>query len=339
MNLPDGKLPAGMLRAFLASFPAPHESVLVGGAVGEDAAVIDLGGPELLVATTDPITFAGADVGRYLLAVNGNDLATTGALPRWLLATVLLPSGVSPREAAPVLESLRAACSQARVDLVGGHTEVTPGVARTIVVGCLLGTVARDRLISTAGARVGDALLLTAGVAIEGTAILATEHAPALRAAGLAAADIERAAGWLDQPGISVLPAARALHSTGAVHALHDPTEGGLATALHELAEAAGVGLEVRRDAVPVLPECERICAALGLDPLGLLASGALLAALDPAEAPSALQRLDQAGIAAAVIGRIVPRRQDLTALERGGRAPLPVFDRDELARFLETRG
>jgi hydrogenase maturation factor len=184
-------------------------------------------------------------------------------------------------------------------------------------------------LVRTSGARAGDAILLAGGIAIEGTAILAREHAGALRASGVDPAVIERAAGWLRDPGISVLRAARALNATGAAHAMHDPTEGGVITALHELAEAAGAGLRIDRDAIPVLPECRVICAALGLDPLGLLASGALLAALDPANVPAALERLGEAGIPAARIGTVVRATEG---------EPLPVFPRDELARYLEQR-
>lgn len=331
------KLPADMLRPWLESLAITDRAVVVGGALGEDAAVIDTGGPELLVATTDPITFASEDVGHYLLAVNGNDLAAMGAEPRWLLATVLLPEGIEREPAMEILERLSRACAAAGVALVGGHTEITVGLDRPILVGCLLGTAPRERLVRTAGARVGDVILLAGGIAIEGTAILAREHAAALRARGLAPALIERAAGWLHTPGISVLPASRAAHSTGAAHAMHDPTEGGLLTALHELAEAARVGLRINRAAISLLPECAAICQALGLGPLGLLASGALLVTLDEAEVPAALERLGTAGIPAAPIGEVVPAAQGRVLTDGLRTSPLPVFARDELARCLET--
>jgi len=337
-SLPAGKLPAELLRALLASLPPFDSSVVVGARFGEDAAVIDVGGPELLVAKTDPITFAAEDVGRYLLAVNGNDLATVGAEPRWLLVTALLPEGIPAERATEIFDDLRRACAEADVTLVGGHTEMTVGLDRPILVGCLLGTVPRHRLVRTSGARVGDAIVLAGGIAIEGTAILAREHADALCARGVPETVIEAAAGWLRSPGISVLPAARALHATGAVHAMHDPTEGGLVTALHELAEAAGVGLRIERAAVPILPECRAVCRALALDPLGLLASGALLAALDGVEVPAALDRLRAAAIPAAIIGEVVSLTEGRMFVEAGRVSPLPVFARDELARYLETR-
>jgi len=338
VKLPAGKLPFELLRELLESAPVRDPSVIVGPAVGEDAAVIDVGGPELLVAKTDPITFAREEIGRYLLAVNGNDLATTGAEPRWLLVTALLPEGVARERAVEIFGSLQRACAEAGVALVGGHTEMTVGLDRPILVGCLLGTVRRERLVRTAGARVGDAILLAGGIAIEGAAILAREHADALLAAGVDPAVIESAAGWLRAPGISVLPAARALNATGAVHAMHDPTEGGVITALHELAEAAGAGLRIDAGAIAVLPECKAICGALGLDPLGLLASGALLATMEAAEAPAALERLRAAGIPAARIGQVVPADEGRVLVADGRAAPLKSFARDELARYLEAR-
>ncbi|MCW5977305.1 MAG: hypothetical protein KIT09_04475 [Bryobacteraceae bacterium] len=302
--------------------------MLVRPTVGEDAAVIDLGGPELLVAKADPITFAALDPARYLLTVNGNDLATMGAEPRWLLVTTLLPEGVHEEDAQRTLARLSEVCAASGVSLVGGHTEITVGLPRTILAGCLLGTVARGKLLRTSGARAGDAVLLAGGIAIEGTAILASEHADRLRSAGADPGAIARAATWLDSPGISVLPAARYLRSLETIHAMHDPTEGGLATALHELAEAAAAGIRANLGSVPVLPESKAICDALGLDPLGLLASGALLAALSPAEAGAAVKGLYERGIPAEVIGQLV-------APEDGD--ALPSFPRDELARFLSS--
>jgi hydrogenase maturation factor len=338
MKLPAGKLPPEMLRTLLASLPAADYPVVVGAEFGEDAAVIDVGAPELLVAKTDPITFAAEDMGRYLLAVNSNDLATVGAEPRWLLVTALLPEGIASEQGTGLFDGLKEACAESGVVLVGGHTEITVGLDRPVLVGCLLGTVRRDRLVRTSGARVGDAILLAGGIAIEGTAILAAEHAGALLAQGVAPAVIEAASGWLRVPGIAVLPAARILRATGAVHAMHDPTEGGLLTALAELAEAAGVGLSIDAAAISVLPECRAICAALGLDPLGLLASGALLATLAETELPAALEGLRAAGIPAARIGAVVPASAGRAFVAGDRVLPLPVFARDELARYLESK-
>ena len=338
MKLAAGKLPPGLLKELLDTIPSIDPSVVVGSALGEDAAVIDSGGEDLIVAKTDPITFAAVDIGRYLLAVNGNDLATMGAEPRWLLVTALLPEEIDTNDVRELFAGVTHACREYGVSLVGGHTEVTVGLDRPILSGCLLGTIQRDTVVRTAGARVGDAVLLTAGVAIEGTAILASEHAGLLRERGVSETVIEESSQWMIEPGISVLPACRALRDAVPVHSMHDPTEGGVLTALHEVAEAANVGLRITLEKIEVLPQTSIITTALDLDPLGLLASGALLATVPATAVPEAIGALDDVGISAREIGEVVSAA-DGVALVRDGQAELlPVFSRDELARFLETR-
>ena len=234
------------------------------------------------------------------------------------MATLLLPEGIAAEDARRLMDDLVRAARAHDVALVGGHTEITVGLDRPLAIGCLLGTVPRDRVVRTSGARVGDAVILTAGIAIEGTAILAEEHAPALRARGVAPELIAAAVRLRHVPGIAVRrPAEMLLQEETAVHAMHDPTEGGVVTALHEMAEAAQVGLAIDRAAIPIYPECRSICDALDLDPLGLLASGALLAAVDPAAADRALARLRRGGVDAARyrLDRGLRRRRNLRGL------------------------
>src|SRR5438034_9233722 len=274
--LPVGKLRASFLQAIFDRHPVKDERVLMGPRVGEDAAVIDLG-DRCLVATADPITFASEDAAWYALQVNANDIAVRGARPRWFLATLLLPEGATTEVSVTTMfEQLTEACEALGVALVGGHTEVTHGLDRPIVAGTMLGEVAKDKLVTTGGARVGDAIVLTKGVPLEGAAIIAREKEAELRARGVPAATIRRARGLLRVPGISVRPEAELACELASVHAMHDPTEGGIATALHELADAAGVGLRIDRDRIMVLPEGKLLCEAFGLDPLGTIASGAL---------------------------------------------------------------
>jgi hydrogenase expression/formation protein HypE len=331
--LPLGKLRPTLLRELLARHAAPDPRVIVGPRVGEDAAVLDMG-DRYLVATTDPITFVTEDLGWYALVVNANDLAVRGAVPRWFLATCLLPEGrTTEAEVTALFAQLGAACERQGVALVGGHTEVTPGLDRPIVVGTMLGEVDKTRLVTTGGARPGDVLVLTKGVPLEGTSIIARARADELRARGYDEAWLARARGTLAR--LSVVPEALLAAELVRVHAMHDPTEGGLATALWELADAAGVGLVVEAERVPVLAEGAALCREFGLDPLGTIASGALLLALAPAEAGILLHALAREGIDAAFIGRVVPREAGVV-LTRGGQAgTLPRFDQDEITRLL----
>ncbi|UCH34933.1 MAG: AIR synthase family protein [Armatimonadota bacterium] len=332
-HLKAGKVPAALLERLLARIPRTDRRVVLWPAVGEDAAAIAFG-EKLLIAKTDPITFAADLIGWYAVHVNANDIATCGAIPRWFMATVLLPEGATADMAQAIFDQIVDACDGADIAVVGGHSEVTPQVARPVVVGCMLGEVERDGLVRTGGARPGDALVLTKGVAVEGTAVLAREAADELRARGVPQDELRAARQFLFSPGISVVREAAILAGGGGASAMHDPTEGGLATGLAEMAVAGGHGLRVNEDAILILPECRAICGALELDPLGLIASGSLLAAVPPARAYRAVGELEQAGIAAAVIGEVRPREDGLVMDSARGARPLPQFERDELARY-----
>jgi hydrogenase expression/formation protein HypE len=334
--LPLGKLPGDLLQAVLDKHASHDPRVIVGPRVGEDAAVIDLG-DRYLVASSDPITFATDDLGWYALHVNANDIVVRGATPRWFLATLLLPQGRTDDVSVRALfDQLGEACEELEVALVGGHTEITHGLDRPIVAGTMLGEVAKDRLVTTGGAQVGDAIVLTKGVPLEGAAIIAREKEAELRARGVSPATIRRARNFLRSPGISVRPEAELACELATVHAMHDPTEGGLATALHELAAAAGVGLRIDRDRITVLPEGRVLCEAFGLDPLGTIASGALLMTLAPAEAGMVIHALAREAIDCHFIGQVVPPEQGVTLMDGTRQWPLPTFARDEIAKLFE---
>ena len=333
-----GKLPAELLSRLLSDIDIRDPRVALGARAGEDAALIDMG-DRYLVAKTDPITFATDLIGWYLVQVNSNDLAAMGATPRWLMATLLLPEGTTETQTQAIFEQLLEACDSLGITLIGGHTEITYDLPRPIAVGALLGEAAKDRVVLTSGARAGDSIALTQGVAIEGTSILAREAEGALVAAGVSQDVIERAKSFLFAPGISVTKAATIICDTVDVHAMHDPTEGGVATALLELAAAADVGIVVDAERIPVLPECRAICEALALDPLGLIASGALLATMPPSETERLIAALGREGIPASVIGSVTPKSEGLRFLSGGVERSLPTFERDELARFFASVG
>ena len=334
--LPAGKLPPDLLKDLLQRHVAPDPRVVVGPGIGMDAAILDLG-DRYLVAKTDPITYAADRIGWYAVHINANDVACCGALPRWFLVTVLLPEGKTTDQLAEaIFDQVSQACRQLDVAWCGGHTEVVPGLARPILVGQMLGEVAKDRWLTAAKAQPGDALLLSKGIAIEGTALVAREKREQLQGV-LPEADLRRCAELLETPGISVVRDARIALEAGGVHALHDPTEGGLAGGLWELAQASGLGIVVHEEQIPVLPECAALSRHFGLDPLGLLASGALLIAAESDGAGAIVERLQAAGIAAAVIGRMVPAEEGCTlCLADRPPRPLPTFARDEIVRLFE---
>lgn len=333
-QLPLGKVPNQLLGQLLQRYVSRDERLLVGPGVGHDAAAIALGADRALVVKSDPITFATSDLGWYLVNVNANDLACLGATPRWLMVTALLPEGrTTARSVEALFAELAEACAALDIALIGGHTEITHGLNRPILAGTLLGETARPALVAPGGARVGDQILLTKGIAVEGTALIA-----GARAAEIAARHgepfLERCRAFLREPGISVVRDAEIARANGQVHALHDPTEGGVVTGLRELAAAAGLGLLLDAAALPVYPETARLCADFGLDPLGLVASGALLIAAPPRATPHIIRALLAADIDVAVIGEFTPPEHGLRLRRDGRERDLPTFPADEITRL-----
>lgn len=329
-----GKLSLELLAQLLARHAHPDPRVKVGPQVGEDAAVIDMG-DLYLVATSDPITFVTDQLGYYGVNVNANDIATRGATPRWFLATLLLPeTSTTPQMVEEIFSQLSRACQEMGVSLIGGHTEVTHGLDRPILSGHMLGEVAKGELVTTQGATPGDLILLTKGICVEGTSVIARLKEKELQERGFSKEWIERAKDFLFHPGISVVPEALAACRAGKVNAMHDPTEGGLATALHELAMAAGVGLRVEEKKISVYPETFRLCREYSLDPLGTLSSGALLLTLPPSEAEGVLEAIGRLGVPAAIIGEVLKDRQRIELERESEVIEIPSFERDEITKI-----
>ncbi len=328
-----GKLPLDLLSRLLVEIDVHDPRVVLGARAGEDAALIDFG-DRYLVAKTDPITFATDLIGWYLVQINANDIAVMGGTPRWLMTTLLLPDTTSENEVERIFSQVREACDVLNITLIGGHTEITYDLPRPIAVGAMLGEVPKERAVLTSGARPGDSIVLTKAIAVEGASILARDAADDLLERGVPLDTIDRAKEFLFSPGISVVPEAAIACDTVDVHAMHDPTEGGLSGGLVEMAAGANVGLMLDMEAIPILPECREICDALGLDPLGLIASGSLLAALPPGEVETLKGALAREGIAVHEIGTVTQPADGLKVRFGDEVRDLPTFPRDELARW-----
>ena len=329
-----GKFPPSLLDRLLRKTGITDPRVVLGPEIGEDASVLDLGGDTLLLAKCDPITFATDRIGWYAVQVNANDIACTGGVPRWFLATLLIPERFTEDQAEELFTEVLDACHSIGVALVGGHSEVTYGIDRPIVSGTMLGEVPRNSLVRTGGAQEGDSIVVTKGIAIEGTALLALERAEDLRKAGVSDDTITLSVDLLHSAGISVITDAQIACATTQVHSMHDITEGGLITGLREVASASELGLAIEEGSVPVLPTTLEVCQALDLDPLGLLASGALIITLPSNDVPSLLNNLEKAGIDGWEIGMMMAPEEGLVYIGREGEVELPIFNRDELARY-----
>ena len=335
--LPSGKLPPSLLASLIAALPTDSARLLLGPKVGEDAAVIEFGVDDerLLVVKSDPITFATAEIGYYAVNVCANDLAVTGAQPLFYLPTILLPADATTAgNVTAIFAQIGAACHALGIVVIGGHTEVTYTVTSPVVAGTMLGEVLRAQVVSSAGARPGDLILLAGVVPVEGVSIIAREKEADLLARGWGSEELTDTANYLFEPGISVLVPALAAAERGLVTAMHDPTEGGVAGGLSELATAAAVGLHIDLDAIPIPEVARRLCETYALDPLGTIASGALLATCRPEHVTALRSLWQELGWPSVPIGHVLPVDEGLNAVCNGKATPFPTFAVDEIARL-----
>lgn len=333
---PLGKLPPEFLSQILKQAPCDDPRVILGPGIGLDCSVVEVG-ETCLVFKSDPITFASDEIGWYAVQVNANDIVTTGATPRWFLVTSLFPAErTTSVDVARIAGQLFEACRALGISVIGGHTEITYGIDRPIIAGTMIGEVPRDALITPQGAVPGDHVLLTKGVPVEGTAILAREF-PDKLADFCAPDEIQAASAYLYDPGISVVKDARIAVQAGKITAMHDPTESGVAGALWELAEACGHTLVIDPQAIPISLISMKICAAFEINPLATIASGALLLTCPPGDALLVCKALQAEGIHCVEIGNIEAGPPQVWQEISETRTLLPYPQRDEIARVFES--
>jgi HAD superfamily hydrolase (TIGR01509 family) len=330
--LPAGKFPNDLLGEYLNGFDFQDPSVIIRPGIGEDIAAVDISTEEILILKSDPITFATDAIAHYAVLVNANDIATSGAVPRWLLTTLMFPCGTIPSQIFRVLGDLESVCCQWGITLCGGHTEITDAVNRPVITGMLAGTVRRDNLIDKRNMAAGDMVLLTKGVSVEGTSIIAREFGDRLKDLGMEESQIEICRQFLSQ--ISILDEARISAENHLASAMHDVTEGGLATALEELSTAGGCRIRVFMENIPILPQTQIVCDLLDINPLGLIGSGSLLICCRKEHCRELITRMYHAGIQTTVIGEVLEPGQGIEAMAEGRPLPWPRFEVDEITKL-----
>lgn len=285
-------------RSIFKQIHTKRDEVLLGAGVGEDCAAVKLSPGEIFVISTDPITGTVKDVGMLAIQITANDLASSGAEPVGVMLTVLLPEEIEEEDIREMMRQVEEACAHFHIQVMGGHTEVTRAVTQPVISVTGVGKVREDRLVSTAGAKPGQDILVTKWIGIEGTSIIAKEKEKELLER-FSQAFVDTAKGF-DQY-LSVLPDSRIAVEHG-VSAMHDVTEGGIYGALWEVAEASGIGLEIDLKAIPIRQEAIEICEYFELNPYYLISSGCMLMAAD--QGHDLVRKLEAAGIPAAVIGK-----------------------------------
>jgi hydrogenase expression/formation protein HypE len=326
--LPEGKIFPELLETLL-KYTSRASEIRIGAGYGEDAAVVD--GADVIVLTSDPVTFTEEKIGAYAVAVNANDIVAMGGRPRYLTTTILLPPGTTAARCEEVFAEISAACAKARVLWVGGHTEVTPVVSRIVVSGHAVGILSGHPL-STGGAKPGDAICMTKWVGLEGTTLIARER-PRDAESVLGGEAYRRVLDWLEDPGISIVEEGRVLEGM-ALTGGHDPTEGGVAMGIQEMCRASGAGALIRFEALPIRKETEILCRHFSLDPLGLLSSGVFLFTAPRMVAEKALERLSGKGIPAALIGEMREKSHGVLIECNGRIEPLKASPQDEIVKL-----
>ncbi|MHC1600969.1 MAG: AIR synthase family protein [Candidatus Nezhaarchaeales archaeon] len=335
MKLSIGKLPPSMLESLVFSrIGVINDRVLVGPSIGEDAAIIDLGNDKVLVVHVDPITEAIERIGWLSVHIASNDIAVRGVKPEWFLSTILLPPTAAMEALDVITRQIDNALREINGMMIGGHTEVSPGIEKPIVVMTALGIGSRDEVVLTRGARPGDYVLITKAVGLEGTAIIASDFKDKLLSLGVEQSVLNEAIRYFNE--ISVLKEALALAKAKAVSSMHDPTEGGLINGLIEIARVSKCAIEIYEDKIPIRAPTKTICKALGLDPLKLISSGALIATIRPDLMNRAVEALKSIGINFSVIGKVVSEEKPRVILHKanGETEEYSDYAQDEIGRL-----
>lgn len=321
-KLPSGKLSTKALeRNVLRYVGAERKELLIGPAVGEDAAVIEWPRGKYLVFSSDPIVGAEKGAGRLLVRINSNDIASKGGDPAYLAVTLILPPSWGEEGAARIMKEIHEECLAQGIAVAGGHTEFNDRYERPVIMGALIGTA--DRVLRAGDLRPGDALIATKHIGIEGMSILASDK-PELLKHFMSESETEELLSWAEKT--SVLEESKALREIAKF--MHDPTEGGFMGGVGEISSLSGLQAEIDYSSVPVHPLTKRAAEKLGFDPLRLIASGSLLAAVPEDRTAEALEQLAKTGIEAAVVGSM------------GDRLVKPVPEpSEELWRLLKMEG
>ena len=333
-HLSFGKINPNMLEEIVFSCLGSHDPrVIVGPKIGEDAAVIDFK-DRVLVVHSDPITGAVENIGWLAVNVCANDIATRGVRPLWILTVILLPRDFDFVQLRKITNQINEATRRLHIAVIGGHSEVTSSISRPVIIATAIGEARKGKFVTSSGAQIGDSLIVTKSAAIEGTAILSTEMKKLLET------KVDKRLIFAGQKFIkmtSVVEDALTAVKVGGVHAMHDATEGGVASGLQEIAWASNTGIMAYEEKIPIYKETREICKALRIDPLKTISSGTLIISAHRERAVKIVSALQKNNIRASIIGEVVEKAKGCYIMRRDGtRLNLSRPVKEELWKILE---
>ena len=330
-----GKVPYSTLRRILSlCSTVERKEVIIGPSLGEDAAVIRIDDTNyILVVHTDPITEAFSRLGWLSINVAANDIAVTGARPSWFTVTILMPSGSTDEDIVSLAKEVFEAAHGLGGVVVGGHTEVSPGISKPILVTTAMGITKLEYFVKTGGAKPGSLVFQVKPAALEGTAIIAHDFHGKLVSMGVSESVINQAREFINE--ISVVKPAITLAEKGIVESMHDPTEGGLIGGLIELARASHVSLNIDDSNIIVRKETEIISNALGIDWMKLVSSGAIIGTIKPEYIDDFLNVMQKLGLEFSIIGEVLRYSGFDVFLKRENKF-YKGYVRDEISRLFD---
>lgn len=292
-----GKLSNEQLdKLILNKLKHTRREVICAPSVGVDCTAVRLENG-LAVLSCDPITAAETGIGRLTVNVSANDAAASGAEPIGMMVTLLLPPSVTEDDVDKLMDELLDAAEKANIDIIGGHTEITPAVSRIVTCATVIASPVDGRFISPKGVEDGDCIVITKHAGLEGAMIMADKLLEGQTVLTDAERDEIRA--FADDTSVVREGLYAAKHGA---HAMHDVTEGGVLGALWEMSAASGMGIEFDRALIPVHPLTKKLADHYGIDVYKLISSGSML--ISCADGEALVKGLKSAGVAAAVIGR-----------------------------------
>ncbi|MGL4970221.1 MAG: AIR synthase family protein [Cetobacterium sp.] len=305
-----------------------NERILSAGEIGSDCAAIEVG-EDVVYLSTDPITGTNSGLGKLAININCNDIATEGISPTGIMLTILAPPHTQKEEIALIMKEAQEEADKIGVSIIGGHTEITAAVNRTIISATSIGIGKKQNFKKRENIIAGDRLIITKGVGIEGTGIIAFEKETELLDV-FSKKTVQSAKNLLDFTSVVKDGVIANKFSKG----MHDVTEGGLLGALWESSCFYNLGLEISYDKIFIHQCTKEICKYFKIDPLKLISSGTMLIVVSKESSDMLMSELKKNGIEAFDIGMFT-KSEEKVLIKNGERLKIASPESDELYKVI----